>query len=154
MQGASVEGLCDQWILSVNFEIHIVDSECSEAYQRQQLTIQAEEYGDEMTEIQGLKYYGHGDKHGRHDARKNQNLDVELYLPDSILVCLVWILFLPIHALDDYSREVGTMSKKFEYAEGWRRHSHRGYATSDSDPLAEVLGDKYLVNEDYEKSLG
>ena len=57
-------------------------------------------------------------------------------------------------SMDDFSREVGTMSGKFEYAEGWRRHSHRGYAAADTDPLAEALGDKYLVNDAYERSLG
>ena len=57
-------------------------------------------------------------------------------------------------AMEKLSAEIGTMSGKFEYAEGWRRHSHLGYSNTDTDPLVEALGDKYLVNEDYERSLG
>lgn len=56
--------------------------------------------------------------------------------------------------MDGLSKEVGAMSGKFEYAEGWRRHSHLGYAATDSDPLADALGERYLVNEDYEDALG
>ena len=57
-------------------------------------------------------------------------------------------------ACDDLSAEVGAMSGKFKYAEGWRRHSHLGYSAKDTDPLAEALGDKFLINEEYESDLG
>jgi hypothetical protein len=33
------------------------------------------------------------------------------------------------------------MSGKFEYAEGWRRHSHWGFCGPDDDPLAQTLAD-------------
>ncbi len=36
-------------------------------------------------------------------------------------------------------REVGRMSGRFEYAEGWRRHIHLGLCADDADPLAEAL---------------
>ncbi len=39
----------------------------------------------------------------------------------------------------EMSAEVGTMSEKFRYAEGWRRHSHLGYAAKEIDPLQEIL---------------
>ena len=39
----------------------------------------------------------------------------------------------------DMSREVGRMSAAFEYAEGWRRHSHLGYSREEVDPLQEAL---------------
>jgi len=45
--------------------------------------------------------------------------------------------------LDDMerlSREVGTMSGRFEFAEGWRRHSHLGFGPEDFDPLQDLLG--------------
>ncbi|MCX7886755.1 MAG: LmbE family protein, partial [Verrucomicrobiae bacterium] len=52
-----------------------------------------------------------------------------------------------------YSRELGKMSGRFEHAEGWRRHLHWGYCAEDADPLREALGENYLVNADYERSL-
>lgn len=55
--------------------------------------------------------------------------------------------------LEEFSREVGVQSGVFEFAEGWRRHSHLGYSATESDPLAEALGDLCLINEDYERSL-
>ncbi len=36
-------------------------------------------------------------------------------------------------------REVGTMSGRFAYAEGWRRRLHLGFCAEDDDPLSEVL---------------
>ncbi|MCD6308120.1 MAG: PIG-L family deacetylase [Candidatus Latescibacteria bacterium] len=43
-------------------------------------------------------------------------------------------------------REVGTMSGRFELAEGWRRHLHWGFGPEEYDPLGERLGsDCYVV---------
>jgi len=41
--------------------------------------------------------------------------------------------------MEAMSREVGRMSGKFEFAEGWRRHSHLGFAEEDFDPVADLL---------------
>lgn len=41
----------------------------------------------------------------------------------------------------EMSAEVGNMSGKFHYAEGWRRHSHLGYSRKEIDPLQEILGE-------------
>ena len=41
--------------------------------------------------------------------------------------------------MERMSREVGHRSGRFEFAEGWRRHSHLGFATEDFDPLADLL---------------
>ena len=47
----------------------------------------------------------------------------------------------------DLGREVmdiqaaGRVDKKFEFAEGWRRHLHLGYSSQQVDPLREVLCD-------------
>ncbi len=50
--------------------------------------------------------------------------------------------------MEQMSAQVGTMSGKFEYAEGWRRHSHLGFASSEEfDPLAEALRDKISISE-------
>jgi LmbE family N-acetylglucosaminyl deacetylase len=56
-------------------------------------------------------------------------------------------------AAEDLSRTVGGLSRKFKYAEGWRRHLHSGFCGPDADPLAEALGKNYLVNKAYERSL-
>ena len=45
-----------------------------------------------------------------------------------------------IITMREMSREVGGMSGRFEFAEGWRRHSRLGYAARDADPLGELLG--------------
>ena len=42
-------------------------------------------------------------------------------------------------AMRDMSAEVGRMSGRFRFAEGWRRHSHLGFSARDTDPLAELL---------------
>jgi hypothetical protein len=52
-----------------------------------------------------------------------------------------------------FSREVGTMSKSFEHAEGWRRHLHYGFCSEQADPLAIALKGAYQVNEAYETDL-
>jgi LmbE family N-acetylglucosaminyl deacetylase len=58
-----------------------------------------------------------------------------------------------LQAMDDMSREVGTLSGRFVHAEGWRRHLHWGFCAPDDDPLRAALGDQYLVNPRYEASL-
>jgi N-acetylglucosamine malate deacetylase 1 len=42
-------------------------------------------------------------------------------------------------------REVGAMSGRFEYAEGWRKHLHLGFCSPDADPLARALGDLVMT---------
>jgi LmbE family N-acetylglucosaminyl deacetylase len=55
--------------------------------------------------------------------------------------------------MDQMSRDVGSMSGAFVHAEGWRRHLHRGLCAAEADPLADALGDGYLVNAAYELDL-
>ncbi|PKQ27704.1 MAG: LmbE family protein [Candidatus Anoxymicrobium japonicum] len=45
-----------------------------------------------------------------------------------------------IGAMDEMCRELGEMSGRFTYAEGWMRHNHIGYSRSDEDPLSDILG--------------
>jgi LmbE family N-acetylglucosaminyl deacetylase len=52
------------------------------------------------------------------------------------------------------SKQVGRMSGRFEFAEGWRRHSHLGFGPEDFDPMSDLLGDDCYVDPKYEKSLG
>lgn len=58
-----------------------------------------------------------------------------------------------LQTMEDMAREVGRMSKRFKFAEGWRRHLHLGFCSSAADPLRTALGRNYLVNRAYEKSL-
>ena len=55
--------------------------------------------------------------------------------------------------LERMGREIGRRSRRFRFAEGWRRHSHMGYCARDADPLRDALGEKYLVNRAYERGL-
>jgi LmbE family N-acetylglucosaminyl deacetylase len=56
-------------------------------------------------------------------------------------------------AMDDMSREVGRMSKRFQFAEGWRRHSHLGFCAEAADPLRDVLGKGYWLDPAYARLL-
>ena len=58
-----------------------------------------------------------------------------------------------LHAMEDMAREVGKWSVVFEYAEGWRRHSHLGFNSKDVDPLGEALGDLCVTSEEYERAI-
>ena len=44
--------------------------------------------------------------------------------------------------MEDLDREVGAMSGRFAYAEGWRRRLHFGFCAEDADPLADALNDR------------
>lgn len=59
-----------------------------------------------------------------------------------------------IQQMEEFALDVGRMSGRFEYAEGWRRHSHWGFGAPEADPLGEFLGDACCIDEEYEDSLG
>ncbi len=54
-----------------------------------------------------------------------------------------------IQSMENFSSTVGAMSKRFEHAEGWRRHLHVGFSEEGFDPLKD-LGERYLTNENYQ----
>ncbi|MFT6576813.1 MAG: LmbE family N-acetylglucosaminyl deacetylase [Akkermansiaceae bacterium] len=54
-----------------------------------------------------------------------------------------------LQVLDSHAERVGALSGRFTKAEGWRRHLHLGYSAHDEDPLAEILGDRYMINPNY-----
>lgn len=56
-------------------------------------------------------------------------------------------------AMDEMSQAVGKMSRRFQHAEGWRRHLHLGFSAEEIDPLAEVLKKNCRVNKAYERAL-
>jgi len=41
--------------------------------------------------------------------------------------------------MDDMARQVGGLSGRFAYAEGWRQHLHLGFGSEDFDPLGDAL---------------
>lgn len=51
-----------------------------------------------------------------------------------------------LRVMEDASRVVGKMSRRFEHAEGWRRHSHLGFCAEDADPLRDALGEECVLN--------
>jgi LmbE family N-acetylglucosaminyl deacetylase len=48
--------------------------------------------------------------------------------------------------MEAMSLEVGRLSRKFKHAEGWRRHLHLGFCSSEADPLRHALQKTYLLN--------
>jgi LmbE family N-acetylglucosaminyl deacetylase len=58
-----------------------------------------------------------------------------------------------LETMDEFSLTMGTISGRFPHAEGWRRHLHFGFCDEHADPLGAALGNKYLVNAGYERSL-
>lgn len=47
-----------------------------------------------------------------------------------------------IITMADTCREIGKMSDKYEYAEGWRRHLYQGFCAPDADPLLKIIDKK------------
>lgn len=58
-----------------------------------------------------------------------------------------------LDAMDQMARLVGEMSRRFAFAEGWRRHSHLGFCGEQADPLRAALGKRYLADPAYERAL-
>ena len=59
-----------------------------------------------------------------------------------------------VSEMEAVCRTVGHLSGRFAVAEGWRRHSHLGFAAADADPLSDLLGDACWTDPRYEESLG
>jgi len=51
-----------------------------------------------------------------------------------------------VKTMENLGREVGEMSGRFEFAEGWRKHLHAGFCGPDADPLTIALGKSILVS--------
>lgn len=58
-----------------------------------------------------------------------------------------------LDAMSKDSAMVGKLSGRYEYAEGFRRHLHIGYAADDLDPLSDLLKENSWLDPDYEKCL-
>jgi LmbE family N-acetylglucosaminyl deacetylase len=51
-----------------------------------------------------------------------------------------------LDAMAQMCRDVGEMSGRFEYAEGWRRRLHLGFSATEQDPLSDALGARCIVD--------
>ena len=49
--------------------------------------------------------------------------------------------------MEAMSRQVGRMSGRYTFAEGWTRHLHLGFCDEEADPLAVALGERCAVIE-------
>jgi LmbE family N-acetylglucosaminyl deacetylase len=59
-----------------------------------------------------------------------------------------------VTAMEEMALEVGRLSKKYKYAEGWHRRMYRGLAEEESfDPLSKALASLAMVNTRYERRL-
>ena len=54
-----------------------------------------------------------------------------------------------LNSMEERTRQMGTLSKSFEAAEGWRRHLHLGFASEHADPISDVLSDRVSRNPRY-----
>jgi LmbE family N-acetylglucosaminyl deacetylase len=52
-----------------------------------------------------------------------------------------------LNTMEQFSRRLGKVTRKFKYAEGWTRHLHYGYGAIDDDPLRSFLGSRYHRTE-------
>jgi LmbE family N-acetylglucosaminyl deacetylase len=59
-----------------------------------------------------------------------------------------------LKAMEDMSREVGRMSQRFRFAEGWRRHLPAGFCAEQADPLQQALRQWIQLNPDYKRRRG
>lgn len=50
--------------------------------------------------------------------------------------------------MEDMAGRVGTLSGRFEQAEGWRKHLHLGFCGEDDDPLRDALGDALFIRDE------
>jgi N-acetylglucosamine malate deacetylase 1 len=112
----------------------------------------------------------HSMPHGLRDGLRNvvhpgQYVDISLVLAKKreMLACHVsqkeWLdksqgMDAYLIEMEKMSAQVGKMSEKFRYAEGWRRRSHLGYGPEGWDPMSEALEAACIVDADYEKALG
>ena len=55
--------------------------------------------------------------------------------------------------MDRFAEQVGQLSGKFQYAEGWRRRLHLGFSAREVDPLYEALSNNSYLDDDYESTL-
>lgn len=58
-----------------------------------------------------------------------------------------------IREMQRLCRRLGRRSKRFRFAEAWRRHLHFGYSAAEIDPLSDALAGKVVVDRAYLRRL-
>ena len=58
-----------------------------------------------------------------------------------------------LQTMETFARQIGALSGRFRFAEGWRRHLHYGFCGEHDDPLRDAVGSNGLVNRRYERDL-
>lgn len=58
-----------------------------------------------------------------------------------------------LKTLQDMSQQIGLMSGRYDYAEGWIRHLPLGFCDENDDPLVDALGAQAFVNPVFEECL-
>ncbi len=58
-----------------------------------------------------------------------------------------------LNTMENMMREIGELSGRFTFAEGWRRRLHLGYCAPEDDPLTDALGESVFIDPVYEASL-
>ncbi len=57
-----------------------------------------------------------------------------------------------LDTMQEMSASMGSNSKTFNFAEGWRRHSHIGFSANEMKPLEEILSKKIAILPDNNKA--
>jgi LmbE family N-acetylglucosaminyl deacetylase len=105
----------------------------------------------------------HAEPYGLHDGlrqlvRPTHYVDVESVLPRKQAMLSqhetqkAWLdasqgMGAYVREMEAMCQQVGRMSGRFMYAEGWRRHLHLGFGPPDLDPLRDLLGGTCWVDE-------
>jgi LmbE family N-acetylglucosaminyl deacetylase len=55
--------------------------------------------------------------------------------------------------MEKLAGDIGRLSGRFTFAEGWRRHSHLGFSQTETDPLPDLIGDKCWIDPRYGEAL-
>ena len=59
-----------------------------------------------------------------------------------------------LEIMKDFGREMGELSKQWEFAEGWRQHNPAGFCAANSNPLADLLPKYFCVpGSDFQNSI-
>lgn len=52
-----------------------------------------------------------------------------------------------LQTMDEMSKELGRLSRRFQHAEAWRRHNPIGFCAPTADPVRELLASRYSVHQ-------
>ena len=53
-----------------------------------------------------------------------------------------------LDTMKGYAQEMGVLSQKYEFAEGWRQHNPLGFCSSEANPIADILPEYFCSARD------